>query len=72
VKEYLDQGHEYLQKYCAIEVAVIVFFCALTGLEIQWYFDNLERLKLYDGAVLLGFNASSVAIIKHCLESINS
>jgi len=71
MKEILDLGHEYLQKYCVVEVSVIAFFCVLTALEIQWYFENLERLKLYDGAVLLGFNAASVGVIKYCLDSIN-
>lgn len=69
--DLLELIHPLLQKYCVIEVVVIAFFCVLTGVEIQLYFDNLERLKQYDSVVLLGFNAASVGIIKYCLDSIN-
>lgn len=71
IKQCLDLGAEYLQKYCVIEVIVILIFSFLTCAEMFWYFENLNAIKEWDVAVLAMFNASSVGVIKYCLDSIN-
>ena len=70
-KIILDDAHHYLQKYCVIEVTTILFFCVLTAWELKMFFTHLDKLSEWAVAGCVSFNASSVGVIKYCLDSIN-
>ncbi len=67
----LDITHVYLQKYCAIEILTLLFFGHLSADGMDRYYENLERLKLYDTSYLIAIGVANVGIVKYCLESIN-
>ena len=71
IKGILDSGHEYLQKYCVVEVTVIVFFCVMTAWEMDMFFKHLDTMTEWAIAGCVSFNAASVGVIKYCLDSIN-
>lgn len=66
----LNNGHTYLKRYKVIAI-IIIGFCMWQSHELaQWYMSDIDKIKDWQNASILGLIASYVAILKFALEHI--
>lgn len=71
MKINLDNAYDYLQKYCVIEVACMIFFAVMFFMQIDFIFKNIKELTEWQCAVLAPFAMANFGMIKECFSSIN-
>lgn len=72
MKITLENGHEYLQKYCVAEVICLIFFGTMLWQQVDFIFDNIFRLNEWQCAALAPFAMATWGGFSSTFKSINA